>query len=166
MFAKCVTSLAVCSFDYNRRMLTTPHTAAGIALGAALGNPLLTVPAAITSHFLLDMVPHWQETLAPYNPTWKTYVRVPIDIAMAVAITIFAAHMVPQHAAAIWTGAVAANVPDFDSLVVLVPNIKRGLVQKFWDWHCAIQRETNSLWGILPQLAVILCGLCVVGWLA
>lgn len=136
-------------------MLTTPHAAAGIALGVVLGNPLLVIPAAVASHFLLDCVPHWQETLAPYKPTWKTYVRVPIDITLAVGITIFAAHEAPQHAAAIWAGAVAANVPDFDSLVVLVPNIKRGLIRRFWDWHCAIQRETSSLWGLVPQLAVV-----------
>lgn len=143
-------------------MLTTPHTAAGVALGAAIGNPILVIPAAVVSHFLLDCVPHWQETLAPYNPTWKTYVRVPIDIALAIGAAVFAAHAAPQHAAAIWTGATAANVPDLDSLVVLVPNIKRGVIQKFWDWHCAIQRETSSLWGLVPQLAVVALAAVVV----
>lgn len=140
-------------------MLTTPHAAAGIAFGVVLGNPVLAVPAAIVSHFLLDRVPHWQETLAPYTPTWKTYVRVPIDIALTLGLTVWAAHIQPGQAAAIWAGAIAANVPDLDTLVVVVPAIKRGTVQSYWDWHCRIQRETGSLWGILPQAAVI--AICV-----
>lgn len=143
-------------------MLTTPHAAAGIALGAVLGNPVLTIPAAVASHFLLDCVPHWQETLAPYNPTWRTYLRVPLDIAFAVGLAVWAAHVQPAHASAIWIGAVTANIPDMDTLVVLLPAIKRGVLQKFWDWHCAIQRETASLWGALPQLLVIAMAIVVV----
>ena len=93
-------------------MLTTPHTTAGIALGAVIGSPLAVIPAALASHFLLDTAPHWQETLAPY-------------------------------------------MPNVDTLVVLLPALKRGLIQKFWDWHCRIQRETSSLLGLLPQAAVV-----------
>lgn len=143
-------------------MLTTPHTAAGVALGVLIGNPILVIPAAIASHFLLDRVPHWQETLAPYEPTWKTYIRVPIDISLAVGLTMWAAHAQPAYAAAIWAGAIAANVPDLDTVVVLLPAIKRGMVQRYWDWHCRIQRETSSLAGIIPQLAIILAALLTV----
>lgn len=136
-------------------MLTTPHAAAGVALGITLGNPVLVIPAALTSHFLLDCVPHWQETLAPYEPTWKSYVRIPIDVALAIGLTIWAAHMQPSCVPAIWAGAIAANIPDLDMVVVPLPAIKRGLMRRYWDWHCRIQRETSSLWGVAPQLAVI-----------
>ncbi len=145
-------------------MLTTPHATAGIAIGVLLGNPLLVVPAAIASHFVLDMVPHWQETLAPYIPTRKTYIRVPIDICLAIGLAVLASHWQPHYAAAIWTGAVFANVPDLDTLVVIAPKLKKGLVLKFWDWHCKIQRETASLWGIVPQLAVIIISLLIVAF--
>ena len=142
-------------------MLTTPHAAAGIALGAVFADPLLVAPVAAGSHFLLDSVPHWQETLAPYIPTNKTYVRVPIDIALAVGITLLAVHWQPQHSTAIWTGAIFANLPDLDSVVVLVPGLKKGIIQKYWDWHCKIQRETSSFWGLLPQAFVVAVGLVI-----
>lgn len=143
-------------------MLTTPHTAAGIAIGAIIPNPLVVAPIAVASHFLLDMVPHWQETLAPYTPTKKTYIRAPIDIGLAVSITLLAVHWQPQNAASIWTGAVFANVPDLDSIVVIVPSLKKGIIQRYWDWHCKIQRETSSLWGLAPQLALIAASLFLV----
>jgi hypothetical protein len=136
-------------------MLTTPHAAAGIAIGAILSNPLIAIPVAVASHFVLDAVPHWQETLAPYTPNRKTYIRVPLDIALAVSITILAAHWQPQHLTNIWLGAIFANVPDLDTVVILVPSLKKGIIQRYWDWHCKIQRETSSLWGLVPQLIVI-----------
>lgn len=143
-------------------MLTTPHAAAGIAIGAIIPNPLLAAPVAIASHFLLDMVPHWQETLAPYTPTRKTYIRIPIDITLAVGITLLAIHWQPQNTGAIWTGAIFANMPDLDSILVIVPGLNKGIVQKYWDWHCKIQRETSSLWGLVPQLALIAASLILV----
>jgi hypothetical protein len=36
------------------------------------------------SHFLLDTVPHWQETLSPYRPNLATWVRLPLDALLAV----------------------------------------------------------------------------------
>lgn len=138
-------------------MLTTPHATAGAALGALIGNPLYVVPAAIASHFLLDTVPHWQETLAPYTPTRKTYVRAPLDFVLAVSLTALIAHWAPDRSSAVWLGALMANVPDLDVMLIVIPEWKRGLLERYWDWHCRIQRETGSLWGILPQL-VVTCG--------
>lgn len=34
------------------------HTITGAVVGAAIGNPWLALPAALMSHFVLDMIPH------------------------------------------------------------------------------------------------------------
>lgn len=143
-------------------MLTAPHAAAGVAIGVIIPNPLVAAPVAVASHFLLDMVPHWQETLAPYTPTKKTYIRIPLDMALAIGITLLAVHWQPQNTASVWAGAIFANVPDLDSMLVIVPSLKKGIIQTYWDWHCKIQRETSSLWGLLPQLALIAASLVLV----
>jgi hypothetical protein len=140
-------------------MLVTPHVTTGVALGAIIGNPIVVIPVALASHFVLDSVPHWQETLAPYTPTWKTWVRMPIDFAIAGVIIALGLHLVPGHALGIWVGACFACAPDLDVLLIPYPQLKRGWIEKHWDWHCAIQRETASLWGLVPQLAVIVLGL-------
>lgn len=136
-------------------MLITPHVSTGVAVGVLLGNPLLVIPVALMSHFLLDSVPHWQETLAPYEPTKKTYIRIPFDAALALTIVLFAVHMQPSHALGIYAGALFASAADLDVIVIAFPNLKRGLLKKYWDWHCEIQRETSSLWGVATQLAVV-----------
>lgn len=142
-------------------MLTTPHAVTGAMIGALLPNSLLIVPVAIGSHFVLDSIPHWQETLAPYTPTKKTYIRIPIDLLLAVSLVLLVARLQPAHVGAIWLGAVMANAPDLDVIVILLPKIKYSLLNKYWDWHCRIQRETSSLWGVLTQFVVIAIGLVV-----
>jgi hypothetical protein len=143
-------------------MLTTPHAVTGATLGALLPNPILVIPLAIGSHFILDTILHWQETLTPYIPTKKTYIRMPIDILLGLALVWLMAHWQPDHVSTIWLGAVTANIPDLDSIVVLIPKLKQGLLEKFWDWHCKIQRETSSIWGVFTQLVVVLVGLLIV----
>lgn len=142
-------------------MLTTPHAIAGATIGALLPDPLLAIPLAVASHFVLDSIPHWQETLAPYIPTRKTYIRIPLDIALAIGLTMVIAHWHPESASIIWLAALAANLPDLDSIVVVIPRLKTGLIKQFWDWHCRIQRETRSLWGVLTQLIFVISCLVI-----
>lgn len=137
-------------------MITSPHAAVGAVIGTLAPNPIVAVPLAIASHYLLDTVPHWQETLAPYIPNKKTYIRITIDITLAIGIVILLVRWNPSHASSIWIGAITANVPDLDSLLTLYPEVlKRGMIKKYWDWHCKIQNETSGWHGIWTQLAVV-----------
>ena len=143
-------------------MLTSPHAATGALIGTLVPNPILVVPLAIASHFLLDTILHWQETLPPYTPTKKTYIRLPIDIALAVGITVLIARWHPGNSTSIWTGAISANLPDLDSLLVLTPQyLEKGVLKKYWDWHCRIQNETSRWAGVWTQVAVIVGALTI-----
>jgi hypothetical protein len=136
-------------------MLVLPHVATGAALGALIGDPFIVIPAAIASHFILDSIPHWQETMAPYHPTWKTYLRIPIDIGLAVGLVLYTVHLQPAAMPGILLGAIFASIPDLDVITIKLPKLQRGIVKRYWDWHCKIQRETTSLWGVATQLSVL-----------
>lgn len=141
-------------------MLVAPHIAAGVTLGLVLREPMLVVPVAVASHFLLDSIPHWQETMAPYHPTWKTYVRIPIDFAIGAALIWFALQLHPDAALSIGLGAFFAAAPDLDVLTIILPKLKGKLVTLYWDWHCRIQREVSSWFGVITQLAILT--ICVI----
>lgn len=136
-------------------MLVAPHIATGVTLGLVLQRPMLVIPLAIASHFLLDTVPHWQETMAPYQPTWKTYLRIPIDFGVGALIIGLALHFHPELSWSIGLGAFFAAIPDIDVITIAFPKLKNKLVTYYWDWHCKIQREVSSLAGVLTQLAVL-----------
>lgn len=40
-------------------MLELPHTLVGATLATKIGNPLISLPLALVSHFLTDLLPHW-----------------------------------------------------------------------------------------------------------
>ena len=42
-------------------MFLTPHVAVAVAIAAVLPNPILAIPLAFLSHFVLDMLPHWDD---------------------------------------------------------------------------------------------------------
>ena len=142
-------------------MLTTPHAVTGAAIGALMPSPWLVVPVAVASHFALDHIPHWQETLAPYTPTRRTYIRIVFDLILAGLLVGLVAGWHSDRTALVWLGAAAANAPDLDTITVLLPGLRRGPVQRFWDWHCRIQRETGELLGVYTQLVTIAACLAV-----
>lgn len=135
-------------------MLVAPHVAAGVTLGLVLQEPLLVIPIAVASHFLLDTIPHWQETMAPYHPTWKTYVRIPIDFAISAAIIWLALVIHPELGWSIGLGAFFAAIPDIDVVTIAFPKLRNKIISAYWDWHCKIQREVPTFGGIATQLAV------------
>lgn len=141
-------------------MLVTPHAVVGATIGALIPRRTLAVGTAVTSHFLLDTVPHWQETLPPYTPHRGTWIRVPIDVSLAAFLTWQVARN-SQNAGRVWCSALAGVIPDVDFVWFLAPDTF-GRINSFrWyiSWHTEIQRETARLWGLVPQLGVIaLCG--------
>jgi hypothetical protein len=69
----------------------------------------------------------------------------------------------PNSASVIWMTAIAANLPDLDSLVPLLPRLlKNKIIKKYWDWHCRIQRETPKFYGVLTQVTVIVAAITIV----
>ena len=144
-------------------MLLTPHAVVGATIGVLVPNPALSVPLALGSHFLLDAVPHWQETLPPYTPHRGTWVRIPIDAGLSVSLVGYIARS-RHSAAAVWLTAGAAMAPDLDSVPYAIPRLVEGesAMTRYLRWHVGIQRETSSLLGLLPQILVILVCLIAV----
>ncbi|HEY7355504.1 MAG TPA: hypothetical protein VH590_03525 [Ktedonobacterales bacterium] len=147
-------------------MLITPHALVGAAIGLRLKHPLKVIPVAMASHFLLDMVPHWQETLAPYRPGRATWIRLPIDMGLAVLGVTWIARSGSKRqrvlASAVVVGALAGTLPDLDALACANPLLLRnGLLKRYFFWHCGIQDETSQGWGLAPQIAVSLAALAL-----
>ena len=44
---------------YNVQMTATAHALVAAAIARAVPNPYLAIPLAITSHFIMDAIPHW-----------------------------------------------------------------------------------------------------------
>ncbi len=148
-------------------MLLTPHAMVGAAIGVRLKHPLKVIPVAILSHFLLDTIPHWQETLAPYRPGPATWIRLPLDALLALWGVAWIVRSSQRRggkvlAASAIVGAVAGVVPDMDALACANPLLlKNGFLSRYFAWHCGIQDETPHGWGVVTQVTVSLLALAI-----
>ena len=147
-------------------MLITPHALMGAAIGLRLKHPLRVIPVAVASHFLLDTVPHWQETLSPYRPTVATWIRIPIDMSLAAFGVAWIARRGSKRqrglAGTVVIGALAGTLPDLDALACSHPLLLRNdVLKRYFLWHCGIQDETSEGWGLVPQIAVSVAALAV-----
>ncbi len=144
-------------------MLETPHVALGAAIAVAIPNPLISIPLAFASHFLLDMTPHWNPHLNTEmkkhgHLTQQTLFIIGLDLACAVLLTIFIA----RSDVNIYLAAFAAILPD----IAEGPYFLFGWRNKYLDpilrFQKSIQANANIFWGLLTQVLVLLGSLYII----
>src|SRR5260370_17525248 len=83
-------------------MLETPHVAIAAAIASKIPNPLISIPLAFVSHFLLDITPHWnphinREIKKFGKPTKKSVNIIRVDSTIALLLgTLIAIHALPN----------------------------------------------------------------------
>lgn len=103
-------------------MLVTPHAVVGATVGVLIPARTPAISIALCSHFVLDTVPHWQETLPPYTPHRGTWMRVPVDLTLGVILTRWIARGSAERGH-IWCAALASVIPDLDFVWFLAPDV-------------------------------------------
>jgi hypothetical protein len=95
-------------------MLTTPHLLVGAAIGAQIGpaHPLIVVPVAGASHFVLDSIPHLMGFIEVEDLDKKDVLFVLGDVILGVGILLLLSLNNPNWEI-LWIGAVAGMLPDF-----------------------------------------------------
>jgi len=144
-------------------MLETPHVALGVAIAVAIPNPLISIPLAFASHFVLDMTPHWNphlntETKKYGYLTNKTLLIIGLDLACAAVLTIF----VSRGNVNILLASFASILPDIVEGPYFLFGWKNEVLQKWIRFQKSIQSEANLFWGLLTQVLVILGALYII----
>ena len=62
------------------------HALTGATVAVLINRPEIALPAALVSHFLVDMIPHWNYRI-PGNLK-KKYIAMGLDLAMSVAMLV------------------------------------------------------------------------------
>lgn len=151
-------------------MLLIPHTVVAVAIATVFKEPKFVLPLALLSHFIIDLIPHWDLLKGELQKKeftgvkGKTLLFILVDFFVAVDLGLFFVwQALPDVtlAATIFFAAALANLPD----AVLMP---RAFFGKKWDWlfaynrfHSRFQTNLFSFWGILTQAIVIAIGLLI-----
>lgn len=93
-------------------MTATNHALTGAVIGLVVHQPLLAVPLALLSHFVLDALPHFGSThLLPGMKRFVYYLAAEVGICAALVLTLFVLH--PQGWLLAALCAFLATSPDF-----------------------------------------------------
>lgn len=93
-------------------MIATNHALTGAAIGLAVHQPLLAVPLALLSHFVLDGLPHFaSKRMQPGSKAFLYYLAA--DAGACAAIVLCLAILQPHYWLLAAVCAFVATSPDF-----------------------------------------------------
>jgi len=138
-------------------MLETPHVALGAAIALKIPNPLISIPLALGSHFLLEMVPHWNphlntETKKYGRPTKQSTIIATIDASIALSMGSYIAFTQSSdfiQTITILACCFASVIPD----LLEAPYFFLGFRQRFFKKWIAIQKSIQADTSLVPGLA-------------
>lgn len=144
-------------------MLETPHVMVAAAIATKIGNPLLAIPLALGSHFLLERIPHWNphlktETDKYGKPTTQTTIITTIDAVTAlISGSLIAARALPNtgHTITILLACFFSVLPDLVESPYFFMGVRNELLIKYIAWQKSIQEDAKLIPGLLTQLAII-----------
>lgn len=152
-------------------MLETPHVLVGVAIATKIPNPVISIPLALASHFILEKIPHWNphlytETEKYGQPTSKSTLITAIDSSIALTTgSLIAFSHLPNLALTltIFFSAFAAVLPDVIEAPYLYLNYRKPWLKKYILWQKSIQAEAKPFWGLITQVLIIIAALLSLG---
>lgn len=144
-------------------MLETPHVIVGAAIATKIPDPLIAIPLAFASHFVLEMVPHWNphlnsETKKYGHISGRSTLFVVIDSTLAlVAGSIIAYQALPDtgHALTILFACLASILPDLVEAPYFFLKMKGKIIEKWINFQKSIQSDVSVIPGLATQYITI-----------
>jgi len=136
-------------------MTATAHALIGASIAAKFTNPLLGIPLAILSHFVADMIPHWD---AGTNHKKKTKLRLATEatfdvlLGFALVILLFRNTVSLDY---LFVMVIAAQLPDW----LKTPSDIFGFHVPPFSWVDWLSHKTQWRlqlpWGLVTQIVVV-----------
>lgn len=148
--------LAYETYYHSYNMLETPHVALGSAIAVAIPNPIISLPLAFASHFILDMVPHWNPHInTEMNKfgklTKQTLTIISVDMIFAILLTVWLAKSNPY----VYLASFLSILPDLAEGPYFLYGWKNKYLDIILKFQRSIQANANLFWGLVTQILII-----------
>lgn len=148
---------------YFYTLLETPHVIVAAAIAYKIGNPALSLPLALGSHFILEKVPHWNPHL---NTELKKYGKLtPLtmkiifaDIAFALVAGFYIASLAlpdTNRALFILFACFLGALPDVAEAPYFLWHKKNLFLEKLVSFQKSVQNDTSIIPGIATQVITV-----------
>jgi len=143
-------------------MFAIIHALLGGIIGLNLNSVWLVIFLSLASHFLLDMLPHWDGTCGkkPCQPNGKlatkksTLILRFFDFSVAIITIIFLFFQFNNKMLIL--GAIFAILPDIAKIGYLTPLKKSKAYIQYLKFHSIIQKDVSWKLGLTIQLILLL----------
>lgn len=145
-------------------MLELPHTIVGATIATKIGNPLLSLPFAFLSNFLIDLLPHWNPHLYSEmnhdgKVSKKSTIICLIDSSLALVVGLFLAFRFwPNFAKVgiVLLSCFLAVLADVLEAPYFFLGSKNKYILKLISFQRKLQWSISPMPGILTQVVLIL----------
>ncbi len=137
-------------------MTATTHAIVGGAIAAFSPNLAVSLPLALGSHFLMDLVPHWDAgTNFENRPKIVSAVMAAIDVIAGFVLVylIFGGVVSPLN---LWLTVLFAQLPDWIEAPYLFFNLNFAPSRIVERIQHKIHSRLDLPWGLVTQLFLIL----------
>ncbi len=150
-------------------MLELPHTLVGALIATKIPSPIISLPLAFASHFLVDRIPHWNPSLySEYKkfgrPTAKSTVVIVLDVILSLAAGLtIALQALPDinKFLVIIFACFLAVLPDVIEAPFFYFGCKWPVLMRLINFQVKIQGKAKLPWGLLTQILTIIIVLLV-----
>ncbi len=141
-------------------MTAVNHIMTGALLAATIRQPVLAVPLAFLSHFVLDALPHFgvaAKSIAERNKNWLFRTVLSLDVVLTAATIVLLPmyFMVKVSVGLLLACMTAAWLPDLAWIRCFLRELRTNIrvPEKGFSWfHAAIQRYERP-WGLAVEVA-------------
>jgi hypothetical protein len=106
------------------------HTVTGAIIGAAVVNPWVALPAALLSHLILDVIPHYDDKRVSHSSV-RFKLELLVDAALSAAFLLSLALLQPAHWPLLAACGVLGAAPDLWWFPYWVMELKTGKAPVF-----------------------------------
>lgn len=139
-------------------MTATGHAVIGTVIAAKIGNPALAIPLAIASHFVADLLPHWD---TGYHRAHKSKIRFFIqsfvDVAFSFVLSYLLIYFLFQGTSIRYAFLIVAmaQLPDWLTAPYLFFDIKYPPFIWVYRLQKIFDRKLDKPWGFLNQVVIL-----------
>lgn len=154
-------------------MTATNHALTGAVIALAVKQPVLAVPLAFVSHFVLDAIPHFgihEDDHGKRNSHWLFRTVISIDTVLAVTMLITIPLLASETISwwVILLGMLAGIAPDSIWIYRFIRNMRNKLVRPYGrvaKFHQDIQWSEKP-WGLSVEVAWVIASLVTISVLS
>ena len=140
-------------------MTATAHAIVGTLLAVRFTDPVAALPLALGSHYLTDIVPHWDSGTNRKRKSEKGFI---IEAIIDGIVAIIGSFLIYYYVFGLTNFFYLYLVVGFSVLPDIVTMFTRFIFKKknpLWNWNNRLQSKLNQKlqlpWGILTQILVI-----------